>query len=100
MSLHNILTVYRKELRDSLRPLQDIEQVRAHRDRLAKGLIAEPQQFAVRLVVAHDVLQRVNAFEGGSGGGLGRGSVGSVEREGEERAHRGVLEFESVKRLR
>ena len=88
-----------RELRDPLRPLEDIEQFRADGDRFAEGLIAQPQQLAVRLVVAHDVFERVNALEGGTGGGFRGFRVRGIKRDGEERAHRRVPEFEPVQGL-
>ena len=72
------------ELGDLLGALEHIEEFRADGHRRAKRLVAEPHQLAVRLVVAQDVFERVDALERGPGSGLGGSGVRRVEGDADQ----------------
>ena len=78
-------------LGERLAALEDIEQLRAHGHGRAGGDVVKAREFARRVVVGENTVERGDAIKGGAGGG--RGGFGGVDDDAEKRAHVRLDEF-------
>ena len=84
--------------RESRRGLQDGEQVRADRERMADGLARHAAQLALREVVRQDAVQLPDAVEAGTERDARGIGIRGVHRDARQRAHVGLDALEPLER--